>query len=91
MKKAKKISFSNDVIKEMIINILSTTPGVASDFNKNVEISIINTNIDVKYAPDPSLTNVYDLSCKIQDSIYHKIMSELDLAKLIVNVTAIKI
>ena len=80
MQKVKKISFGEEIIKEIINDILYSTPGVATDFNAIIEVCKKDPCINVQYAPKPFLTN-----------IYHKIMSEFDLAKLIVNVKAIKI
>ena len=91
MQKVKKISFGEEIIKEIINDILYSTPGVATDFNAIIKKKKKDPCINVQYAPKPFLTNIYDLSLKIQDNIYHKIMSEFDLAKLIVNVKAIKI
>ena len=91
MQKVKKLNYRVEVIEEIINDILSSTPGVAIDYKPIIEISLKTPRIYVKYAPKPFLTNIYDLSVKIQDNIYHKIMGEFDLAKLIVDITAIKI
>ena len=65
MQKVKKISFGEEIIKEIINDILYSTPGVATDFNAIIEVCKKDPCINVQYAPKPFLTNIYDLTLKI--------------------------
>jgi uncharacterized alkaline shock family protein YloU len=88
MLKSNKINFDHGIVEKIVGEIIAKTPGVSKEHKFSIEINGSNTQIDVTFVPLDSLYNVYDISQKIQKSIYFHLVKMFDLFTFVVNVTA---
>lgn len=88
MKKAKKIFFDKDIVASIVGIVLSTTPGISVHDEPTVDIFVNEPRIEIKFQPSDSISNIYDVSLKIQEIVYYKIVRQFDLSQLVVNVSA---
>lgn len=78
-----KINFDSKIVLEIVRNILKTTPGV--DMDKPIEINSFYDGVQkvvISFHSKSEIINIYDLAIKIQESVYFKLIRDLDLNKL---------
>ncbi|MDR0985860.1 MAG: hypothetical protein LBL60_02830 [Mycoplasmataceae bacterium] len=89
MLKGSKIAYDESLVIHMVVDVMSTVPGVDKNKSLNVVLSASHKQIDVFFTPLSSILNIYDLANRIQSIIYMKLKKTFDLYSFIVNINVL--